>query len=63
MAYTVESLAKSCLAGGGARYRAIGDRELVNTGVYNTKDSVSYAFFSYGEFAKSRAIPAMATCS
>ncbi|MBV8820841.1 MAG: hypothetical protein JO022_20945 [Acidobacteriaceae bacterium] len=45
-------LKKTCLAGGGTRYRAIGTGEMINTGVLNTTDSIGYAFFSYGNVSK-----------
>ena len=45
-------LNKACLAGGGVRYRAIGTGEEINTAILKTKDSIGYAFFSYGNVSK-----------
>lgn len=56
---TSNPLAKTCLAGGGERHRAIGTGEMVNGagspatgGVLNTKDGIGYTFFSYGNVSK-----------
>jgi len=49
---TANPLKKLCTSGGGTRYRAIGTGELINTGVLGTKDSIGYAFFSYGNVSK-----------
>jgi hypothetical protein len=50
-------LAKTCVAGKGERYRAIGTGEMVNGagttgGVLNTKDGIGYTFFGYGNVSK-----------
>lgn len=45
-------LALTCTNGGGSRHRVIGTGEMINTGVFNTADSIGYAFFSYGNVSK-----------
>ncbi|MGA2577563.1 MAG: hypothetical protein ABSH24_16200 [Bryobacteraceae bacterium] len=41
-----------CTAGGGSRMRAIGTGEMDGTAVFNTKDSIGYSFWGYGNVSK-----------
>jgi ABC-type phosphate transport system substrate-binding protein len=42
----------TCTSGGGARKRAIGTGQMVNTAVKNNADSLGYAFFGFGNFSQ-----------
>ena len=55
----LQAQAGTCLAGGGARYRAVGTGEEVNSGVKASgsayplvADGIGYTFFSYGNVSK-----------
>jgi hypothetical protein len=41
-----------CTTGGGSRMRAIGTGEMDGTAVYNTKDSIGYTFWGFGNVSK-----------
>ena len=51
-ASTGNPLNETCAAGGGSRRRAIGTGEMVNTAINATKDSLGYAFFTFGNVSK-----------
>jgi ABC-type phosphate transport system substrate-binding protein len=42
----------ACTSGGGFRQRAIGTGEMVGTAVLNTKDSIGYTFWGFGNVSK-----------
>ena len=54
---TGDPLNQTCSKGGGARKRAIGTGEVVNTAVLANADSIGYAFFGYGNFSKIAGTP------